>query len=62
MSKDYSTKLSPGKLRSRAGSDSTAGNSVKSPSKSMAGNKVGSVKNRHRYQKTRTRSHTGDNF
>lgn len=60
--KDYSTKLKPGGLRSKAGSDATAGNSVASPSKGTAGNKVGSVKNRHRYQKTRTRSSKGDQF
>ena len=60
--KDYSTKMKPGGRRSKAGSNSTAGNSGDSSSKGFAGNKIGSVQNRHRYQKTRTRSHTGDRF
>ena len=60
--KDYSTKMSPGRLRSKAGSDATAGNAVKTSSKGVSGNKVGSVKNRHRFQKTRTRSDKGSMF
>ena len=55
MKKDYSTKMAPGRLRSKAGSDATAGNAVKTKSKPQTA-KVTAVKDLpKRFKKTRTR-------
>ncbi len=56
MKKDNSTKMSPGKRRSKAGSNATAGNSVKSGNQSQSGNEVTAVsKQSKRFGETRTR-------